>query len=177
MAAFEAGDYNQALQYWERLLAFEAPGTPGFQMLTSIIAEAKTRGGLSADPAASTATAKSGVEPNPGVGVTVNVALPEGWTPRGTVFIVARPSGAVQRMPTAAVRRSASELPLSVRLDDASSMAGQKISALNRVDIEVQLSATGEPGRANASWLATAVNVEPSTDAAIELILQAVEAQ
>lgn len=177
MAAFETGDYNQALQYWERLLAFETPGTPGFQMLTTIIAEAKTRGGLSAEPAASTATANSGVEPTPGVGVTVNVALPEGLTPRGTVFIVARPSGAAQRMPTAAVRRSASELPLSVRLDDASSMAGQKISALKRVDIEVQLSATGQPGRANASWLATAVDVEPSTDAAIELILEAFEAQ
>ena len=177
MAAFEAGNYSQALQYWERLLAFEAPGTPGFQMLTTIIAEAKTRGGLSNEPAASMAMPKAGAELTPGIGVIVNVAMPDGSTPRGTVFIVARPSGATQRMPTAAVRRSASELPLSVRLDDASSMAGQKISALNRVDIEVQLSATGQPGRANASWLATAANVEPSTDAAIQLILEAVEPQ
>jgi cytochrome c-type biogenesis protein CcmH len=101
--------------------------------------------------------------------------MPEGRNPLGTVFIVARPSGATQRMPTAAVRRSANELPFSVRLDDASSMAGQKISALNRVDVEVQVSATGQPGRANASWLATAVNVEPTTDAVIHLTLEAVE--
>lgn len=175
MAAFETGNYNQALQYWERLLEFEAPGSPGFQMLTTIIAEAKTRGGLSNGAAVSTAPPKSAAEPTPGVGVTVNVAMPEGRTPLGTVFIVARPSGATQRMPTAAVRRSANELPFSIRLDDASSMAGQKISALNRVDVEVQVSATGQPGRANASWLATAVNVEPTTDAVIHLTLEAVE--
>ncbi|MDG0991153.1 MAG: tetratricopeptide repeat protein [Luminiphilus sp.] len=175
MAAFETGNYNQALQYWERLLEFEAPGSPGFQMLTTIIAEAKTRGGLSNGAAVSTAPPKSAAEATPGVGVTVNVAMPEGRTPLGTVFIVARPSGATQRMPTAAVRRSANELPFSVRLDDASSMAGQKISALNRVDVEVQVSATGQPGRANASWLVTAVNVEPTTDAVIHLTLEAVE--
>ena len=175
MAAFETGNYNQALQYWERLLEFEAPGSPGFQMLTTIIAEAKTRGGRSNGAAVSTAPPKSAAEATPGVGVTVNVAMPEGRTPLGTVFIVARPSGATQRMPTAAVRRSANELPFSVRLDDASSMAGQKISALNRVDVEVQVSATGQPGRANASWLVTAVNVEPTTDAVIHLTLEAVE--
>ena len=175
MAAFETGNYNQALQYWERLLEFEAPGSPGFQMLTTIIAEAKTRGGLSNGAAVSTAPPKSAAEATPGVGVTVNVAMPEGRTPLGTVFIVARPSGATQRMPTAAVRRSANELPFSVRLDDAPSMAGQKISALNRVDVEVQVSATGQPGRANASWLVTAVNVEPTTDAVIHLTLEAVE--
>ena len=175
MAAFETGNYNQALQYWERLLEFEAPGSPGFQMLTTIIAEAKTRGGLSNGAAVATAPPKSAAEATPGVGVTVNVAMPEGRTPLGTVFIVARPSGATQRMPTAAVRRSANELPFSVRLDDASSMAGQKISALNRVDVEVQVSATGQPGRANASWLVTAVNVEPTVDAVIHLTLEAVE--
>ena len=53
MAAFEAGQYARALQYWEQLLAFEAPGTPGYQMLTTIIAEARTRGGLADAPAVS----------------------------------------------------------------------------------------------------------------------------
>jgi cytochrome c-type biogenesis protein CcmH len=80
-------------------------------------------------------------------------------------------------MPTAAVRRSARELPFSVRLDDASSMAGQQISALSLVDIEVQLSVTGQPGRANAGWLATATNIEPTKDAEIGLVLEAIGPQ
>ena len=168
MAAFEAGQYARALQYWEQLLAFEAPGTPGYQMLTTIIAEARTRGGLADAPAVSPIEA----EPSLSVGVTVTVAMPEGVTAQGTVFVIARPSGGAQRMPTAAVRRSASELPFSVRLDDTSSMAGQKISALSLIDVEVQLSETGQPGRANASWLANAANIEPTEDAKIQLVLE-----
>lgn len=168
MAAFEAGQYAQALQYWDQLLAFEAPGTPGYQMLTTIIAEARTRGGLADAPAVSPIEA----EPSLSVGVTVTVAMPEGVTALGTVFVIARPSGGAQRMPTAAVRRSASELPFSVRLDDTSSMAGQKISALSLIDVEVQLSETGQPGRTNASWLANAANIEPTEDAKIQLVLE-----
>ena len=168
MAAFEAGQYARALQYWEQLLAFEAPGTPGYQMLTTTIAEARTRGGLADAPAVLAIEA----EPSLSVGVTVTVAMPEGVTAQGTVFVIARPSGGAQRMPTAAVRRSASELPFSVRLDDTSSMAGQKISALSLIDVEVQLSETGQPGRANASWLANAANIEPTEDAKIQLVLE-----
>lgn len=168
MAAFEAGQYARALQYWEQLLAFEAPGTPGYQMLTTIIAEARTRGGLADAPAVLAIEA----EPSLSVGVTVTVAMPEGVTAQGTVFVIARPSGGAQRMPTAAVRRSASELPFSVRLDDTSSMAGQKISALSLIDVEVQLSETGQPGRANASWLANAANIEPTEGAKIQLVLE-----
>lgn len=168
MAAFEAGQYARALQYWEQLLAFEAPGTPGYQMLTTIIAEARTRGGLADAPAVLAIEA----EPSLSVGVTVTVAMPEGVTAQGTVFVIARPSGGAQRMPTAAVRRSASELPFAVRLDDTSSMAGQKISALSLIDVEVQLSVTGQPGRANASWLANAANIEPTEDAKIQLVLE-----
>ena len=176
MAAFEAEKYSDALQYWERLLAFEAVGTPGYKMLTTIIAEARTRGELP-ESTASTPAAEALPVSAPGVGVTVTVAMPEGVPVEGTVFVVARPSGAVQRMPTAAVRRSARELPFSVRLDDASSMAGQQISALSLVDIEVQLSVTGQPGRANAGWLATATNIVPTKDAEIGLVLEAIGPQ
>ena len=162
MAAFEDGDYTAAIGYWERLLLTEVPNTPGYQMLTSIIAEARNRGGTTPD--ADTA--------DTGVGVEVQVALPEGSEAQGTVFVLARPSGSAQRMPTAVVRRDASQLPLRVRLDDRASMAGQALSSLPLVDIEVQVSPTGEPGRANASWLATVGSVEPSESARVEVILE-----
>lgn len=162
MAAFESGDYAEAIGYWERLMVTEVPGTAGHQMLTTIIAEARNRGGVAA----------SETGPASAIGVMVLVNLPEGASAVGTVFILARPSGGQQRMPTAVVRRSASELPLQVRLDDAASMAGQTLSALPLVDIEVQVSPGGQPGRANASWLATAESVKPSTSAEVRLQLQ-----
>lgn len=75
-------------------------------------------------------------------------------------------------MPTAVVRRDAAQLPLSVRLDDASSMAGQTLSSLALVDIEVQVSPSGQPGRANATWVATAEAIQPSDTARIQLQLR-----
>ena len=162
MAAFESGDYAAAVGYWERLMITEVPGTPGYQMLTTIIAEARERGGILEETA-----------PVPsGPGVEVAVGLPEGVVVSGTVFVLARPSGAEQRMPTAVVRRDAAQLPLSVRLDDASSMAGQTLSSLALVDIEVQVSPSGQPGRSNATWVATAEAIQPSDTARIQLQLR-----
>ena len=171
MAAFEAQDYGAALVYWQRLIEFEAPGSPGYQMMSSVIAEAKARGGVDAPPASAD-------------GVSVSVALPErgpdlNGVPdpiRGTVFVIARPAGSEARMPTAVVRRPAAELPFTVRLDDQSSMAGQKLSALEAVDIEIQLSPSGQPGRASATWVATVENVIPSADATVSVVLRVKEA-
>lgn len=163
IAAFEAGNYRAAVDYWERLLAFEAPGSPGYQMMTGVLAEARSRGGLSElVPAVSD------------VGVTVSVALPPNAAipADATVFVLARPAGAVQRMPTAVQRRAAGELPFDLRLDDSAAMAGQKISVLPAVDIEVQVSPSGNPGRSNATWLGTADNVIPSPDSAVSLVLR-----
>jgi cytochrome c-type biogenesis protein CcmH len=166
IAAFEASDYALAVQYWERLLITENPGTPGYQMLSRILAEARQRGGLEAGENVS----PSG--PVPGsVGVDVLVSAPLGAAVTGTVFVLARPAGSEQRMPVAVVRRDATDLPLKVRLDDASSMAGQKVSTLAALDIEVQVSPSGQPGLDNAAWWAGAESVSASESAAISLEL------
>jgi cytochrome c-type biogenesis protein CcmH len=51
------------------------------------------------------------------------------------------------------------EWPFPVTLTDANSMAGQSLSALNSVDIEVQVSQNGQPGLANAVLSGSASNV------------------
>ena len=53
-------------------------------------------------------------------------------------------------MPTAVSRQEVVNWPLSVSLSDVNSMAGQALSSLERVDLEVQLSKTGQPGLPNA---------------------------
>ena len=170
MAAFEAGNYAEAVSFWERLLALEPPGSEGSQMLATLIAEARTQGNLNAGE-------PSVLDDNVGVGaITVSVSLPEGVTEtEGVVFVVARPAGSEQRMPTAVVRRGAGELPLSVTLDDSNSMAGQTLSSLSAVDIEVQLSPTGQPGRQNASWVAAQKGVSLAPGAKVALTLKSAE--
>ena len=77
-----------------------------------------------------------------------------------SVFVIARPAGATARMPTAVIREAATRWPLTVTLSDESSMAGQKLSALERVDIEVQISESGQPGLDNAGFVGRALGVE-----------------
>ena len=170
MAAFEAQDYAQAVSYWERLQALEAPGAPGYQMMQGIIDEARSRGGLEAAP--------TGPEDSSGsAAIVITVPRPEGANlpETATVFVLARASGGASRMPIAVVRRGAGELPFTVQLDDSNSMAGQRLSGVEAVDVEVQISYSGQPGRDNAQWLATRANVVPSADAAITMELQANE--
>ena len=166
MAAFEAAAYADAARYWERLLALEPPGSPGAQMLTELLVEARARIG---EPVA-------GVEDpidDSATRVTVSVTLPAGAEgSSGSIFVLARPANSNQRMPIAVVRRSVTDLPLEVTLDDSNSMAGQSLSTLDRVDIEVQLSPSGQPGLQNASWTALAENVQLGPDIRVELVLQ-----
>jgi cytochrome c-type biogenesis protein CcmH len=52
-------------------------------------------------------------------------------------------------MPTAVVRHQLSGWPFTVMLSDENSMAGQVLSDLEEVDIEVQVSKNGQPGLSN----------------------------
>ncbi len=174
MAAFESENYVVAVGYWQRLQRFEAPGSPGYAMMESVIAEARRRlaGGSNQtdDPEGASAALTSSLD----VGVAVNVQLPDGASlaPTETIFVIARPAGSTQRMPTAVVKRAAQDLPFIVRLTDGSAMAGQRISILKSVDIEVQVSPSGQPGRAQASWLGQAFGIKPSVDAEVAITLK-----
>lgn len=140
MAAFEGADYRQAIVYWQRLRDLEAPGSPGHEMLGQVIERSRRELGEPIEPVIATP------------GVVVSVSIPERQAPPedSVIFILARPEGADSGMPIAVVRTTAVEWPLTVRLDDGSSMAGQRLSDFARVSIEVQISENGQPGRDNA---------------------------
>ena len=155
MAAFEEADYAQAIEFWQRLRTLEAPGSPGYEMLGQVIERARQELAQSgqAPPVSSPESSDDVAEASdPGPGVVIEILQPEGEDiPEGAViFVLARPEGAESGMPIAVVRRQASAWPLSVRLDDSTSMAGQLLSGFSSVSIEVQISINGQPGRTNA---------------------------
>jgi len=170
IAAFEAEAYDQALRYWERLIAFEVPGSPGYELLASVIEEARRRGGSDLDDSSVRDATTSAL-------LTVEVVEPEGVTvPVGmTVFVLARPAGSEQRMPLAVVKRRVQGWPLQVVLDDSAGMAGQKLSAHTEVDLEVQVSPSGQPGAANASWIAAVEAVSVPSSGPIRMVLAPVD--
>ena len=154
MGSFGAERYQEAIGYMRVLRDLEVPGSEGQQLMISAISEAESR--LSAmDPDA--ATSDTSVPLAIQAEVMVTVSLPEGVEGGSltgqTVFVIARPAGSAARMPTAVTRIPASGWPLTVSLSDENSMAGQQLSALSEVDLEVQVSPSGQPGVNNASYI------------------------
>jgi cytochrome c-type biogenesis protein CcmH len=151
MASFENGAYNAAINYWGRLQEQEAPGSPGYDMLDQVIAVAMERGGFSSELVSKVVVAPEVDDKVPGI--SVSLALPEDHQadPQAVVFVFARRAGAQGGMPIAVRRLQAAQLPLTLRLSDGDSMAGQLLSEAGAVLVSAQLSANGQPGAANAS--------------------------
>ncbi|GAB3277256.1 c-type cytochrome biogenesis protein CcmI/CycH [Parahaliea aestuarii] len=164
MVSFEQGQYRAAIQYWERLRATEQPGSESDRMIAGVIGQAQERLGEAPESGVEAAPVAQADSEDTSVGVTVRVSLPEGAdvNPDDTVFVLARNPGSGSRMPIAVQRLSAAQLPVTLRLDDSHSMAGQKISTSDEVVVMVQVSPTGQPGESNASWLGEGGPLQPS---------------
>ena len=190
MASFEQQQYRAAIEYWQRLLAVETPASDSARMINEVIDMARQRlvaaGEVPPDgpgqvaladahPAGGVAAPGAVAPGAPTAGVTVRVALPEGAgvAPTDTVFVLARNAASDSRMPIAVQRLQAAQLPVTLRLDDNNSMAGQKLSATESVLVVVQVSPAGTPGEANATWLGQAGPLAPSMDLSPrEILLQ-----
>jgi len=182
MASFEQQQYRAAISYWQRLLVGEQPDSDGARMITSVIETARQRLAAAGEvpDTAAVAVANNTVEVKPPAadptpGVTVRVELPQGaqLAPSDTVFVLARNADSDSRMPIAVQRLQAGQLPLTLRLDDSNSMAGQKLSGTESIVVVVQVSPTGTPGEAGATWLGKGGPLAPSLDLApLEIVLQ-----
>jgi len=171
MAAFETGKYQRAIDYWQRLLAMEAPGSESAQMIAGVIETARQR--LSTGDANTAAPVEPATIAAPqGAGVTVRVESPPGGAidPTDTVFVLARNADSGSRMPIAVQRLTGAQLPITLRLDDSNSMAGQKLSGATSVMVAVQVSPAGRPGEEGATWLGQSGPLTPSTSDAPVII-------
>jgi cytochrome c-type biogenesis protein CcmH len=172
MASFEQQQYRAAIEYWQRLLVMEQPDSESAKMITSVIESAQQKLGETGVPEQVSSTvavspdalAETDVSTPGSSGVTVRVSLPEDGavSASDTVFILARNAESDSRMPIAVQRLQGSQLPITLRLDDGNSMAGQKLSETESVVVVVQVSPSGRPGEANASWLGQAGPLAPS---------------
>lgn len=189
MASFEQQQYRAAVEYWQRLQAMEPADSESGQMIAQVIETARQRlgeqdpgaepvaaAGTTAAPTASTAApATTTTAATAGTGVTVRVTAPPeaAIAATDTVFILARNAESDSRMPIAVQRLTGAQLPVTLRLDDSNSMAGQKLSQTASVIVAVQVSADGRPGAANASWMGEVGPVAPSNDdTALEILLR-----
>ncbi|MEZ5573346.1 MAG: c-type cytochrome biogenesis protein CcmI [Halioglobus sp.] len=174
MASFEQQQYRAAIAYWQRLQALESAGSDSGQMIAQVIATAQQR--LEEVEPGAMAAMETVPAADTGLGVTVRVSAPEGAqiAPDDTVFILARNADSDSRMPIAVQRLTGAQLPVTLRLDDSNSMAGQKLSQTAAVMVAVQVSPEGRPGEAGATWLGQLGPIAPTADEApLDIVLQA----
>jgi cytochrome c-type biogenesis protein CcmH len=177
IAAYQAENYAQSVQVWERLLASLPAGAEPRAALEERIADARQRGGLDRGEGSTgsprTGEANSGaekpaaqselattvrgepVEPSPRseaqsspprLTVTVDIA-PELKSKVGAndvLFVFARAAEG-PRMPLAIQRLPAARLPVTVTLDDSTSMMpAMKLSLIPQVVVGARLSKSGQ---------------------------------
>jgi cytochrome c-type biogenesis protein CcmH len=159
-ADLEAKNYAKALQTWERLAAMLPPGSEDARMLEGAINDVRVRSGLAAKaPSTAVAAAAGG---NVSGTVELDPALKGKAGPNDTVMVVARLPGT--RMPLAAVRLRASELPVKFVLDDSQSMNPQSpLSAATEVEVEARISKSGMAKAESGDLISAAQTVKVGT--------------
>jgi cytochrome c-type biogenesis protein CcmH len=142
-AAFERKDFAGAIQFWSQARQL-APPTGEFTTGLDRSLQA-AREAAATQPNTASSAPKSAVTPNSGLSGTVSLSpsLVGKVKPDDTVFIFARATEG-PRMPLAILKRKASELPITFKLDDSTAMSDAlKLSKFANVVVAARVSASG----------------------------------
>ncbi|HEK1690445.1 TPA: c-type cytochrome biogenesis protein CcmI [Pseudomonas putida] len=157
IAAFEGERYQEAIDYWNRLLAQLPEGDASRAALQGGIDRAAERlGGNTGKPEAPVAARLR-------VRVELAPALKDKVKPDDTVFIFARATNGPP-MPLAAKRVTVAQLPLEVELSDADAMMPQmKLSDFAEVQLVARVSRAGQP--THGEWIGQGAPLPSKTQA------------
>ncbi|KIC84030.1 c-type cytochrome biogenesis protein CcmI [Pseudomonas sp. C5pp] len=157
IAAFEGERYQEAIEYWKRLLAQLPEGDASRAALQGGIDRAAERLGGSPGQAAAPVAARLKVR------VELAAALKDKVKPDDTVFIFARASNGPP-MPLAAKRVTVAQLPIEVELSDADAMMPQmKLSDFAEVQLVARVSRAGQP--THGEWIGQGTPLPSATQA------------
>jgi cytochrome c-type biogenesis protein CcmH len=178
MHSFMAGDYQVSIDHWQRVVDSDKQNV-NKQALIEVIDEAKKR---LAQPEVTAPNTKQSevITSGPQLKVTVELSaeilekLAQGNDK--TVFIYAIPADSERgRMPLAAVKLLASDLPITIILNDSSAMTPQaKLSDVDRVHLYAVVSATGGAGIKSGDFKAELNDIAVNTKEALNLIVSTV---
>jgi cytochrome c-type biogenesis protein CcmH len=138
-AAMQRGEPELAASRWQKLLDRQPPDSEAAGILVGLIERTGTT------PKKDTATAPASTGPALRVQVSIDESLTAGLRGDETVFVFARAVDGPP-MPLAVVRRRVSDLPLTVELDDSTSMTSElTLSRFERVVVGARVSRDGAP--------------------------------
>jgi cytochrome c-type biogenesis protein CcmH len=173
MAARERGEFNEAIDYWHRLLP-KLENDPKsqqevIQLIRSVVQKPEEDIKLS-----SAATDQSEMNVDlPSITIKVSLApeLIENTHPDDTLFVFAKAITGPP-MPVAIVRKKASELPLEVTLDDSSAiMPTNKLSGYDTVNIGARISKSGNATPQSGDFKSDSITAKPGSKDTINLVI------
>lgn len=176
IAAYEDERFDEAIGFWERLVATLPAEDPSREAIQGGIARAREQLG---ETAAGNVTKPAG-EPvaAAGAALTVDVQLgadlADKVQPTDTVFVFARAVSGPP-MPLAAKRLTVADLPTTVSLSDADAMTPQlRLSNFEQVRLFARISRGGDPTR--GEWQGSSEPLTLNNEGAIELTIDQPEA-
>ena len=145
-AFYNANNYKAAVQTWEKLAKQIPPDTDEARAIQGSIAEARTKGGLTASAPMSDPTSAPAPIASSGKGISGKIELSADLKskikPGDIVMVIARKPG--ERMPVAVLKVPASDFPMNFTLNDSLAMnPSAPISQLTEASVEVRISKTG----------------------------------
>lgn len=166
--------YQQAIDYWQVVVSDARPNV-NIQVLKEAIVQAKNNllpnNAPNNVPEDSSATGPK-LALNVSIGEAIVAQLAEGEDK--IVFIYAIPTNGA-RMPVAAVKVKASDLPLALEFSDQSAMTPQmKLSDVDKVNLLAVISATGEVGMQPGDFKGQINDVLVIETGVIELVIDTV---
>lgn len=164
-AAFSSGNYRSAVQTWEKLATQLPPNSEDLKAIEGSIAEARSKGGLSAKVAAAPS----------GKGISGQIELSSDLKSKvnvgDTVLVIARKVG--ERMPVAVLKTSVAQFPMRFVLNDALAMnPSAPLSQLKEVTVEVRISKTGMAKPEPGDLISTVQTIQVGTENARLLVDQ-----
>lgn len=157
IAAFESGDYSQAVSYWQQVLATR----PDHATATAIkqgIDKAQQLSATESEDGPSQATTKKVAKAEISVLVELDEKLKQQLPEQARVYVLAKHASI--RMPVAVIPLKVKELPALVKLNDSTvMMAGNKLSQYHSVDVVAKISITGDATQSDYIVKKQAVNV------------------
>ena len=177
MAAEARGDLPGALEHWHRLkpaLHADPQAQSELQALIDRVTELAISRGLAV--ANHPQTVQRLNQPTAPVTLTVRIEIAPDLATQiessHTLYVYAR-SNAGDRIPVAAVRRSAGELPLELVLDDRSSLMGTSVlSDYNTVILGAHISRTGDAIRQPGDLVSESIPVDLTTADTVTLMIR-----
>ena len=178
ISAFQNEQYEKAIQYWQRAITLQPQGSPNARALVNGIEQARARlSDSETELADATAPSAEAVETTdaaePSITVTVSLDDNVTTTQNAAVFIYARAwQGA--RVPLAISRVTVADLPLTVELTNAMSMApGMNLSSAEEVELIARVSASGTAIAQVGDWQTSVgpVKVADSAGKTFELLI------